>query len=83
MASSPHSIAGEVVPSFYQGTSCTRTSECFSNFDGLQCAELSLPAGYLTSGDMLYLHFEARDWGLLVHVGSNLYSGSMTSLRRR
>ena len=59
----PHSIVGEVVPSFHPSTSCTHTSECFSNFDEFQCAELSLPAGYFAGGDLLHLHFEAWDWG--------------------
>ena len=66
----PRSIAGEAVPSFYQGTSCARTSELHSDFDGLQCTKLSLPAGHFTGGDMLHLHFEAWDRGPPVHVGS-------------
>ena len=68
-ASPPHSIVGEAMPSFYPSTSYTHTSECFSNFDGLQCAEISLPTGYLASGDLFHLHFEAWDWGPHVHVG--------------
>ena len=65
----PHSIVGEAVPSFHLGTSYTHTSEHFSNFDGLQCTELSLPTGYLVGGDMFCLHFEGWDWGPPVHVG--------------
>ena len=33
---------------FTSGTSCTHTSERLSDSYGLQCAELSLPVGYLT-----------------------------------
>ena len=40
----------------------------FSDFDGLQRVELSLPPGHLVGGDMLYLHFEAWDWGPPAHV---------------
>ena len=60
-ASPPRSIAGEAVPALYLGNSCTHSSESFSDFDRLLCVELSLLAGYIIGGDMLYLHFEAWD----------------------
>ena len=60
-ASPPCSIVGEAIPSFHPGTSCTHTFEHFSDFDGLQYVELSLPTGYLAGGDMFHLHFEAWD----------------------
>ena len=68
-ASPPRSIPGEAVPALYSGTSCTHISECFLDFDRLQRVELSLPAEHLIGGNMLYLYFEAWDWGPLVHVG--------------
>ena len=68
-ASPSRSIAGEAVPAFYLGTSYTHTPKRFSDFDGLQRAELSLLAGHLTGGDMLYIHFEPWDWGPPIHVG--------------
>ena len=52
-------IIDEVVPSFHLGTSYTCASECFSDFDGMQCVELSIPTGYPAGGDLFYLHFEA------------------------
>ena len=64
----PHSIVDEVVPSFHSGTSYTHTSERFSDFDGLQYTELSLPAGCLASGDLFHFYFEAGDWGPFFHV---------------
>ena len=62
-------IVGEAVPSFHLGTSFTHTFKRFSDFDGLQCAELCLLTRYLTDGDLFHLHFEAWDWGPSVHVG--------------
>ena len=59
LASPPCSIAGEAVSPLYPDTSYTHTPEHFSNFDGLQCAELSLPTRHFAGGDMLYLHFKA------------------------
>ena len=56
--SPPYSIAGETVPSFHPSISCTHISERFLDFDGLQCAELSLPTRYLAGGDLFHLHFE-------------------------
>ena len=50
-----------LVPSLYPGTSYTHTFELFSDFDGLQYVELSLPAGYLAGEDLFHLYFEARD----------------------
>ena len=50
---------------FTQGTSCAPISEHLSDLDGLQCAKLSLPIGYFTSRDLLYLHFEVWVGGRL------------------
>ena len=61
-------IIGEAVPPFYPSTSYSRASELHSDFDGLQCAELSLPTEYFIGGDMIYLHFEAQDQGPPVHI---------------
>ena len=61
----PHSIVGKAVPSFHSGTSCIHISEHFSNFDGLQCVEFSLPVGYLASGDLFHLYFEVGIGGHL------------------
>ena len=67
-ASVPRPVIGEVVFALYLGTSYTRISECFSDSNGLQCAELPLLARNLTGGDMFHLHFEAWDQGPPVYV---------------
>ena len=51
----------ETVFAFYPGTSCTLTPESFSDYNKLQCVELSLPVGHLAGGDLFHLHFEAWD----------------------
>ena len=35
----------------------------------MQCAKLTLLVGYLTSRNLLHLHFEAKDWGSPIYVG--------------
>ena len=43
--------------------------KCFSDSNGLQCAELSIPVGHLAGEDLFHLHFEAGDWGIAIYVG--------------
>ena len=59
-------MIGEAISTCLQGTSCAYPSECYSDSNGLKCAQPSLPTGYLVGGDLFCLHAEARDWGRLL-----------------
>ena len=46
---------------YLPSTSYAHSSERYSDFDVLQCAQPSLPVRYLTGGDLFRLHAEAQD----------------------